>query len=334
MPGLQDKNKHCGYLHLVKSKNENLSKLCYDLVSVTDSIPIGEPIITNYEDVTFFRQFIEYGNIFGVKIKDGTTFSSIWIKDKTILDQSIFNQPEIIINNISKRYAFRRYLSKDNIELYNIIKKQYEALSQNKVQFLLYNGGSGGEFLTSKISEYSNNNYFKFPNKINELNRNIQKHYFLGSWFMHGYGSVEPTYDIPFEYDNCQAIYGIGKLSPRDRISAFENTYALLSHWDSDKPFLCKTHRFLYPFMNYNNSWYLVPDNEDMINYTKKLAKIKINLELNEMSVNTNLKKIKMSKMFDKGYLEEIFNIDSDNFHNELMTWHENNLRLISLYKS
>jgi hypothetical protein len=38
---------------------------------------------------------------------------------------------------------------------------------------------------------------------------------------------------------------------------------------------------------------------------------------------------IDYDKIFTKGYLEEIFNIQGDEFHNELIQWHEDNLALI-----
>jgi hypothetical protein len=42
------------------------------------------------------------------------------------------------------------------------------------------------------------------------------------------------------------------------------------------------------------------------------------------------MKTINFSKYFTEGYLEDIFEIDSNNFHNELMEWHERNLELLS----
>ena len=38
---------------------------------------------------------------------------------------------------------------------------------------------------------------------------------------------------------------------------------------------------------------------------------------------------IDYDKIFTKGYLEEIFDIQGDEFHNELIQWHEDNLALI-----
>jgi hypothetical protein len=39
---------------------------------------------------------------------------------------------------------------------------------------------------------------------------------------------------------------------------------------------------------------------------------------------------IKYSKLFKKGYLEKVFNIESDEFHEKLIEWHEKNLELMS----
>jgi hypothetical protein len=43
------------------------------------------------------------------------------------------------------------------------------------------------------------------------------------------------------------------------------------------------------------------------------------------------MKLIKFSKYFDKGYLEDMLEIDSPNFHFELIEWHEKNLELMSI---
>ena len=47
----------------------------------------------------------------------------------------------------------------------------------------------------------------------------------------------------------------------------------------------------------------------------------------NKIAKRVNI--IDYDKIFTKGYLEEIFNIQSDEFHSELIQWHEDNLALI-----
>jgi hypothetical protein len=44
------------------------------------------------------------------------------------------------------------------------------------------------------------------------------------------------------------------------------------------------------------------------------------------------LKIVNYSKYFEKGYLEDIFEIDSTTFNDELIEWHEKNLELLSEY--
>ena len=39
---------------------------------------------------------------------------------------------------------------------------------------------------------------------------------------------------------------------------------------------------------------------------------------------------IKYSNLFDKGYLEDMFDIESDDFHTKLIQWHNDNLKLMS----
>ena len=47
----------------------------------------------------------------------------------------------------------------------------------------------------------------------------------------------------------------------------------------------------------------------------------------NKIALHTNV--IDYDKIFNKGYLEEMFDIQSDDFHQELIQWHENNLKLM-----
>ena len=46
-----------------------------------------------------------------------------------------------------------------------------------------------------------------------------------------------------------------------------------------------------------------------------------------KMRDSTNI--IKYGEIFNKGYLEEMFNIESDEFHSKLIQWHDNNLKLM-----
>lgn len=45
---------------------------------------------------------------------------------------------------------------------------------------------------------------------------------------------------------------------------------------------------------------------------------------------HNNYKKVEYINYFNKGYLEDIFEIDSNEFHDNLIQWHENNLTLLS----
>ena len=47
----------------------------------------------------------------------------------------------------------------------------------------------------------------------------------------------------------------------------------------------------------------------------------------NKIAKRVNI--IDYDKIFTKGYLEEMFDIQSDEFHSELIQWHEDNLALI-----
>jgi hypothetical protein len=89
-----------------------------------------------------------------------------------------------------------------------------------------------------------------------------------------------------------------------------------------------------------------VPNDYDLTNHlTTPLLdlfyKVKPFIIVDYQNIQTRLDKaktlskvniLKYSNIFTKGYLEEIFAIISDDFHTELINWHEKNLVLLSKY--
>lgn len=53
---------------------------------------------------------------------------------------------------------------------------------------------------------------------------------------------------------------------------------------------------------------------------------------ITEMGTLNKLNIIEYDKIFQKGYLENMFNITSDSFHDELLNWHNKNLALMTKY--
>lgn len=60
--------------------------------------------------------------------------------------------------------------------------------------------------------------------------------------------------------------------------------------------------------------------------YTKWVSRI------TEMGTLNKLNIIEYDKIFQKGYLENMFDITSDSFHDELLNWHNKNLALMTKY--
>ena len=52
-----------------------------------------------------------------------------------------------------------------------------------------------------------------------------------------------------------------------------------------------------------------------------------------EPRVRDSTNVIEYSKLFNKGYLEDMFDIKSDNFHSKLLQWHDNNLKLMTRHE-
>jgi hypothetical protein len=67
--------------------------------------------------------------------------------------------------------------------------------------------------------------------------------------------------------------------------------------------------------------------------YSDIMCKFGVEYEYNFNRLNDKvISVIKYSEIFKKGYLENIFDIDSDEFHKKLIEWHEKNLELMSTY--
>jgi hypothetical protein len=69
---------------------------------------------------------------------------------------------------------------------------------------------------------------------------------------------------------------------------------------------------------------------EAIMQYVKENMDIRTKLkDLAEMNTE---RRISMNRMFDKGYMEDMFEIDSPQFNEDMIIWHEKNLELLSSY--
>jgi hypothetical protein len=221
-----------------------------------------------------------------------------------------------------------------------LLQNQIDALENNQFDFLLYNCGSGGEFLSSLISKYSPSYNFPLNGSYNSDGRFVVNIYFLANIF-----SDESKYTGEITVDNLihlmyQELEHKGKLI--NKIANFKNDHLILdNHLNNLGRVLVRAHHIDYRYMNNKNTYFIYPDTEYWQKYRYKLCRLKLHKKnypeaiakskfmYSEKEISFT-KKIPMSKMLHKGYLEEIFNIGNDDFHKELTDWHKQNLNLLN----
>jgi hypothetical protein len=108
------------------------------------------------------------------------------------------------------------------------------------------------------------------------------------------------------------------------------------THLNNKGRIIIPSHYIFTKYMNHSNTFYITVDEFKYLNYIKDLSFIKINMHFKKFKfeeVENFATPILMSQMFKKGYLEEMFNIEGDEFHKELIRWHRKNVRLVNEYR-
>jgi len=220
-----------------------------------------------------------------------------------------------------------------------ILQNQIDALENNQFDFLLYNNGAGGEFLSSLISKYSPFYNLPLNGTYDSYGRFILNVYFLSNIFSGGTkytGTVDVTNLVNLIY---QEIDYKGNLI--NKINNFRSDYLALDlHLNNLGRVLVRAHHIDNRYMNSKNTYFIYPDTEYWHEYRYKLCRLKLHKKNYPENIAKSkffysdeqisfTKKIPMSKMFNKGFLEEIFNIQSNDFHKELLIWHNKNLNLL-----
>lgn len=225
-------------------------------------------------------------------------------------------------------------------ELKILLQNQIDALENNQFDFLLYNNGAGGEFLSSLISRYSPSYNFPLNGSYDLYGRFITNIYFLSNIFS---DEIKYTGKINVN-DLIQLVYAEldckGKLI--NKFINFKSDYLILDeHLNKLDKVLIRAHHIDYRYMTSNNTYYIYPDTKYWQKYRYGLCRLKlykkdcpIEIAKSEFTYSEKqisfTKKIPMSKMFHKGFLENLFNITNDTFHEELIVWHDKNLNLLN----
>lgn len=168
--------------------------------------------------------------------------------------------------------------------LKELIREELELLDAGKIGFLIYPGGSGGEFMTLKACEYSNDNYYQHRYTHSKaLNR-----YKIHNGFFHN-AFCDSIINSSIDVLNFEDLYNSIPTDLQERLTIqYEDRVNALS---SGQVGLCRTHVYYSKCMDSNNTWYLYPDTEEMKDYTNSLSFIKRFFDIETISgVVSNLR--------------------------------------------
>jgi hypothetical protein len=143
---------------------------------------------------------------------------------------------------------------------------------QYNLHFLAYQGGSGGEFLISKIRQYSE--IYSTDNTsltVESMNRTIllMNHFLSIIYFSRlNTGNLNDIKDLIFT-ELCRVANG----DLNAVVSMIDDTTSILV---PNKPNLCKLHLTSNSYFNKENTWSVYIDNKDSYDYISKLRYLKV----------------------------------------------------------
>ena len=218
---------------------------------------------------------------------------------------------------------------KHKIRIEILIENQRDALENNQFDFILYDKGGGGEFISNLINKYSPNYNYCFKH---EMQTDINKcSLSINHWDM-----------------LCVVTKGWDKYTDyHQRETLNDDYYDLDAYLNLGGRLMTRAHSLLSDYMTPDNTYYLNYNaNKYWKDYRVDVCKIKLMhhqvftsgkqthhcygswfSEEQALKMSTSLA---MDDVLTKGYLEKIFNITDKSFHKDLMGWHRKNLRLLN----
>lgn len=225
-----------------------------------------------------------------------------------------------------------------------IMKNHIDALNAGQFDFILYDRGAGGEFLSSLISEYSPNYNFKIPGDYMITGRFRTDIFFLANLFS---GGIAGQINITEHTDgrlragthiDLPLLMNINIAQDNRYLKEFRRNYIdylkLDEHLSSGGRVLVRAQAIHPNYMNANNTRFILCDGIEEEQYRKKLCKAKLHCSDTEASaklesIDKPYGNILMSRMFEEGYIENLYNITDKNFRNKLLRWKQHNKNLL-----
>ena len=176
--------------------------------------------------------------------------------------------------------------------------KQYidDIFNQYPLHYLAYNGGSGGEFLITKLRQYSN--IYKTEVDVltlDETNRTIlHVTPFLSAI---GFSRIDNGDLKDIKNLIYNELYRVANGNFDNAISIINSTQTMLVR---DKPNLCKLHLTTNSYFNKSNTWSIFIDNKESYKYINKLRFLKVFNNKCSLSSLADTYKMNFWKLADK----------------------------------
>jgi hypothetical protein len=156
-----------------------------------------------------------------------------------------------------------QYTQKEIDEFFEVVKDYF---NQFPLHYMMYAGGSGGEFISAKINEYSKRYQRVDCHTEPDLNRTILKN----NLFLSTITFCRSRTDDPDD------IYRLMVKEMIDRKETLEFSLRKTKEVADNRLFLYRVHLAKNPFFNKTNTWGLMLDNEDWWQYSNYMRHIKV----------------------------------------------------------
>lgn len=152
--------------------------------------------------------------------------------------------------------------------------KQYidDIFNQYSLHYLAYNGGSGGEFLITKLRQYSN--IYKTEVDVLTLDKTNRTILHVTPFLSAiGFSRIDNGDLKDIKNLIYKELYRVANGNFDDALSIINFTRTMLV---SDKPNLCKLHLTTNSYFNKSNTWSIFIDNKENYKYINKLRFLKV----------------------------------------------------------
>lgn len=216
-----------------------------------------------------------------------------------------------------------------------VLQNQIDALEHNQFDFLLYDRGSGGEFLSALISKYSPRYNYSMTGSVLSTGRHRLDLFFLANVFSGGI----PNQTILTDTIDLELLLDINKKWNGKYLREFE--LHKQQYLDLDRH-LCNGGRVLVraqaihrAHMTAAGTYFLYCDTPYWESYRSGLCRAKLSCTAEECAPKvvhediSEYQKLYHSSLIYEGFLEWKFDIDDPQFRVDLMDWYANNMKIL-----